>query len=132
MIEPFSNTPQPQARPSERGITRAKPNKDAPHLEQFEIANQRPNHLKCWVFCTNRLINTVARASTPRAGETNDEEQDWLGRDQRRRLKAGTTGCLNIILVDVSPPNKNATMVGGGAISAPGVDFNSVENPPCK
>ena len=41
--------------------------------------------------------------------------------------KAGAKGCLKNVLISVLPPNKNSALIGGGAISAPGVDFNSVE-----
>lgn len=82
-----------------------------------------------------RPFSIVAEACSARTQEANDdEEDDWLGHGRRKRLNAGVSACVKrtLDLAKASAPNKNSALISGGAVSAPGVDLNSVEISPCK
>lgn len=105
---------------------------ESAHCKQREIATTWSRQLKFGAQGANRPISIAAEAGTSRAEGGSDEgDLGWPGRDQRRRSKAGVKDCFRKLLIGVSPPNKNAALIGGGAISAPGVDL-SVEISVCK
>ena len=77
------------------------PNVNVSHSKRFE-ANARPGDLKFGAHGTTQSI--AAQAGGPRTQQASDSEDESLGREQARKLKADVKGCIRKVLNHVASP----------------------------